>query len=91
MHIEIGSTMKHGLGIHMMCRLGRRAANASGCVEIMSETHSRVRSPTYLNMYNAPHEGPGAASSRTVPLDAVVGGAVASASTFEQGENNGTL
>ena len=23
---------------------------------------------------NAPHEGPGAASSRTVPLDAVVGG-----------------
>lgn len=26
-----------------------------------------------LMMANAPHEGPGAASSRTVPLDAVVG------------------
>lgn len=35
---------------------------------------------------NAPHEGADAASSRTLPLDAVVGGAVSPAPTFGKDE-----
>jgi hypothetical protein len=40
-----------------------------------------------VEQHNASHEGPGAASSRTVPLDAVVGGAVLPAPTFENGKD----
>jgi len=35
--------------------------------------HIRKANRGELETANAPHEGPGAASSRTVPLDAVVG------------------
>ena len=58
-HIEIGSTMMHGAGANAMCGLGRKAANASGCAEVANETHSRVRSPAYLNMPNAKVTGRG--------------------------------
>ena len=42
---------------------------ADGKPRVFGMWHVRQELPP-----NAPHEGPGAASSRTVPLDAVVGG-----------------
>lgn len=52
---------------------GERAAQNAwvNCGPLCSECRGKIEET--LKVPNAPHEGPGAASSRTIPLDAVVG------------------
>ena len=78
---EVGSAYAHRLAVMLECALLDRSGTWNDGHALLDEYRAACRAvapepPTFMGepvLPNAPHEWPGAASSRTVPLDAVVG------------------